>query len=148
MTSFGDVSGLLKNVSQSSSSGSIINGLVQGGTNGAADSLFSGLGGKLLGTSPLGELGIMKGFGDPLNAAMMLTPLGAPLSIMQMMGLPPLTELLDKLGVTKILKKIPLVGSLFKGLGSISKLTSSITDGVKSIGKKIGGGIKKLAKKL
>jgi hypothetical protein len=145
MSLFGDVGGILNTVNKTNSSSSIVGGLL-GDKSGGTGSLFEGILGKgLSGSGPLGELGIMSGFGDPINMALMATPFGAPLNILQSLGLPPLSQLLDKLGVSKLLKKIPGVGSALSGL---SKITGGIKDAVGGIAKKIGGGIKKAVKKL
>lgn len=144
MTSFGDISGLLKSTNQVSSGSSLASSVISEATGGSSIAqLLSGEG--LTGAGPLAELGIMTNFNDPLTAGLMFTPLGPTLGVMQMLGLPPIGELFKSLGVDKILNKIPGVGT---ALNLAKDIGGGIVKGAVGIGKKVAGGISKVAKKL
>ncbi|MEW5820006.1 MAG: hypothetical protein AB1782_07420 [Cyanobacteriota bacterium] len=99
-------------------------------------------------TSPLSELGVMSSINEPVdlaNLAVMATPAGPAMEIMQQLGFPELSDLLKGVGVDKLLDKVPGLNSLTKGIGDVGK---SIKDGVGGAVKSATGAVKKVAKKL
>lgn len=142
MTSIGDIGSFYKSDFSS-----------QGFMNAGSSSILSSIGGdspfsSVLGTTPMGELGMLSSINEPVdlaNLAMYATPFGPAYGVMQMLGLPPISELLKNLGIDKLLDKIPGLSSLTKGIGDVAK---GITKGIGGVAKKVGGAVKSIAKKL